>query len=149
MFVTLSNGERVYFDNSNNASFYATSEHTCYEGLNAVNCGIQRQYLPSPGLALHTDQFASFANYGSWEVNGAGRYYGDPRFANPSLDAHISSARTTGLGWLRSDYAAGNTSVFSFTRGYWTGASNSGLFTLYLYTFDTYAYASLGFRAAR
>ena len=149
MSVTLSNGEQVYFDNSNNASFYATSEWTCYEGTNAVNCAIQRQNMPSPGLALHTDQFASFSSYGSLQVNGDGRYYGDPRFANPSLNSFISSARTSGLGWLRSDYAAANTTLFSFTRGYWTGATSSGLFTLYLYTLDTYAYASLGFRAAK
>lgn len=147
--VVLSNGERFYFDtNAANVTGHTISEWTCFTGTNASNCGLQRQYLPSPGQALYTDQFALFTNYNSLQSNGT-YYYGDPRYANPSLNAYVNSSRTAGLGYLRSDYVAGNTTVYTFTRGYWTGVNTAGLFTLYLYTDSVYAYSSLGFRAAR
>lgn len=147
--VVLSNGERFYFDtNAANVVGHTISEWTCYTGTNAANCGLQRQFSPSPGQALFTDQFALFTNYNSLQSNGT-YYYGDPRFANPSLNAYVNSSRTAGLGYLRSDYVAGNTTPYTFTRGYWTGVNSSGLFSLYIFTGDTYAYSSLGFRSAK
>ncbi len=145
--LTLSNGAIMYFD-TGASSYYASQEWTCYTGSNASNCGIAAQYMPAPAAAYHTDQFGLFTNYGSLSVNGSGHYYGDPRYSNPSLNTYISSARNKGLGYLRDVYAAGSSTVYGFSRGYWNGATSSGLFTLYLYTDQSYSHATYGFRAA-
>lgn len=146
LFVTLSNGSQVYFD-TGSGSYYASNEFTCYTGPNANACGLAGQYHPSPSNALYSDQLATFTSFGSLPVTSS-YYYGDPRYANPSLGSYINSSRTAGLGYLRSTYASGATTVYNFTRGPWTGVNSSGLFTLYLYTDQTYAHATYGFRAA-
>lgn len=147
--IRLSNGETMYFDTGSSTG-RASNEWTCYTGSNASNCGLAAQYHPTPNNAYHTDQFTFFTGYGSFTVDGSGRYYGDPRYANPSLGAFITSARDKGLGYLRSSYAAGSSSVYGFNRGSWTGATSSGLFTAYIYTLQaSYAHSTYGFRAAK
>jgi len=143
----LSNGETVHFD-TGASSWYSSYEFTCYTGPNASDCGLAQQYQPAPANAYQTDQFTILTSYGSMPVNSAGRYYGDPRFANPSLNTYINSSRDKGLGFLRSSYSAGSATVHSFIRGQWNNANLSGLFTLYVYTLQSYANAQYGFRAA-
>lgn len=146
--VVLSNGQRIYFD-TGSSSYYASVEFTCYTGAGASSCGIAAQHQPSPASALHTDQFqSSIASYGALQTSGS-YLYGDPRFANPGLASSISTARNTGLGYLRSSYAAGSAVTYNTTRGFWTGANTSGLFSLQFLTIDTYAHATYGFRAAK
>jgi len=144
---TLSNGSVIYFD-TGTGSGYASNEWTCYTGPNANNCGLAQQYQPQPANAYHTDQFGIFTTYGSMPTSG-GYYYGDPRYANAALAPFVTSARDKGLGYLRSSYASGGATVFGFNRGSWTGATSAGLFTLYIYTNQTYAHATYGFRAAK
>jgi len=146
--VVLSNGETIYFDTGVETG-KASSEFTCYTGPSASNCGLESRLLPIPQNAYHTDQFAAFTSYGVLPTNAASRYYGDPRYANPALGAYVSYARNTGLGYLRSGYTSGSTSMFNFIRGPWNGASSSGLFTLYASSFQTYEHAAYGFRAAK
>ncbi len=145
--LTLSNGQIIYFD-TGSTSYYASNEWTCYTGPSANNCGLAQQSQPTPANAFYTDQFGYFTSYGAFTTNGSGYYYGDPRFANPSLNAYINASRNTGLGYLRSSYASGSGTIYSFSRGSWNGAASSGLFTLYVYTTQTYAHAAYGFRAA-
>lgn len=144
---TLSNGSVIYFD-TGTGSGYAGNEWTCYTGSNANNCGLAQQYQPQPANAYYTDQFGLFTSYGSMPAS-SGRYYGDPRYANAALAPFVTSARDKGLGYLRSSYASGSATVFGFNRGSWTGVASSGLFTLYIYTNQTYAHATYGFRAAK
>lgn len=146
--VTLSNGETIHFD-TGSSSNRASNEWTCYTGNNASSCGLAGQHHPIPANAYFTDQFGFFSSYGSFQTSGD-YYYGDPRFANPSLGAYVTSARDKGLGYLRSTYGVGSSSVYGFNRGSWTGATSSGLFTLYIYTLQgSYAHATYGFRAAK
>jgi len=147
--VVLSNGETIYFDTGVDTG-KASSEFTCYTGPSANSCGLESRLLPiSQNGANYTDQFAAFTSYGVLATNGAGRYYGDPRFANPSLNSFVNATRNTGTGYLRSGYVTGSTSVFAFIRGPWNGANSSGLFTLYASSYQNYAHAAYGFRAAR
>lgn len=142
----LSNGQTIYFD-TGTASYYASNEWTCYTGPSAENCGLEAQFQPIPANAYYTDQFTNFTSYGSLKTSGS-YYYGDPRYANSALGAYVNSSRNTGLGYLRSSYAAGGSNIFAFSRGSWTGASSSGLFTLYIFTLQNYQHAQYGFRAA-
>jgi len=146
--VVLSNGQTIAFDTGTSASYYASYEWTCYTGTNANNCGLAAQNQPIPANAYYTDQSGTFTSYGSLATNGSGYYYGDPRYANSALGAYVNSSRNNGLGFLRSSYASGSGTVFTFVRGSWNGANSSGLFSLYIYTAQTYAHASYGFRAA-
>lgn len=143
----LSNGEVVHFD-TGASSWYSSYEFTCYTGPNADNCGLAQQHQPTPANAYHTDQFTILTSYGSLPVNESGRYYGDPRFANPSLNSYINSTRDKGLGYLRSSHSAGVATLHSFVRGQWNNSTSSGLFTLYIYTQQNFANAQYGFRAA-
>ncbi len=146
--VLLSNGSRVYFD-TGASSYYAYVEYTCYNGSGASNCGLAAQNQPSPANAYYTDQLqSSVSSFGSLQNNGT-YFYGDPRFANPSLNASVNTARNSGTGYLRSTYVAGSSTVYSSTRGFWNGANSSGLFTLQFLTVDSYAHATYGFRAAK
>ena len=146
--LTLSNGQIIYFD-TGSASYYASSEWTCYTGPSASNCGLAQQSQPIPANAYYTDQFGTFTSYGAFPTNASGYYYGDPRYANPALAPYVTSARNAGLGYLRSSYSSGSSTIYGFSRGAWTGASSSGLFTLYVYTVQSsYSYAGWGFRAA-
>ncbi len=145
--VTLSNGQTIAFD-TGASSYYAAYEWTCYTGANANSCGLAAQYQPTPANAYYTDQFNLFSGYGSFTTNGSGYYYGDPRYANSTLGAYINSSRNNGLGYLRSSYASGSSTVYTFIRGFWTGVNSSGLFTLYMYTNQSYAHAQYGFRVA-
>jgi len=146
--VVLSNGERIYFDTSQNTG-YAGNEFTCYTGPSANNCGLAASSLPMPRNAYYTDQFALFTSYGALTTNAAGRYYGDPRYATPSLSTYITSARNTGLGYMYSGYVSGDATIYAFIRGRWNGANSSGLFTLYNDARQDYAHAAYGFRAAK
>lgn len=146
----LSNGQTIYFDTgTTNSPYYTTYEFTCYTGPSANNCGLAAQSQPIPQNAYYTDQFGYFTSYGTLPTNADGRYYGDPRYGNPALSSSVTSARNTGLGYLRSLYSSGSTQLYSFTRGYWTGSNSAGLYTLYIYTLQTYAHAQYGFRAAK
>lgn len=145
--VKLSNGQIIYFDTGSSA-YYAAYEWTCYTGTHASGCGLAAQYQPVPANAFYTDQFGLFTSYGSFSTNSSSYYYGDPRFANSALGAYVNSSRTAGLGYLRSSYASGSSTIYAFTRGFWTGANSSGLFSLYIYTTQTYAHSQYGFRAA-
>ena len=146
--IALSNGETVYFD-TGNTSGRASNEWTCYTGTNASSCGLAGQYQPAPANAYFTDQFGILTSYGSMQTSG-GYYYGDPRFANPGLASYVTSARNKGLGYLRSSYASGATTVYGLVRGNWIGATSSGLFTMYMYTQQSsYSHGVYGFRAAK
>lgn len=144
--LRLSNGQTIYFDTGSGAG-YASNEWTCYTGNQASSCALAAQYHPIPANAYHTDQFGLFTNYNALTTSGS-YYYGDPRYANPSLASSVTLARNTGLGYLRTSYAAGSSTLYNFSRGTWTGASSSGMFTLYMYTIATYAHSTYGFRAA-
>jgi len=146
--IILSNGERIYFDTSQNTG-YAGNEFTCYTGPSANNCGLAASSLPTPRNAFYTDQFTLFTSYGALTTNSAGRYYGDPRYATPALNAYINSSRNTGLGYMYSGYVAGDATVYAFIRGRWTAANSSGLFTLYNDAKQDFAHAAYGFRAAK
>lgn len=146
--ITLSNGQVVNFDTGNTAN-YASYEWTCYTGSAANNCALAAQSEPIPGNAYYTDQFATFTSFGSLATNASGYYYGDPRYGNSSLVPYVTSARNNGLGYLYSTYAAGSSNLFTFVRGAFTGANSSGLYTLYIYTNQSYQHAQYGFRAAR
>jgi len=146
--VVLSNGEKIYFDTSQNSG-YAGNEFTCYTGPSANNCGLAAGSLPTPRNAYYTDQFALFTSYGALTTNTSGRYYGDPRYATPSLSSYINSSRNTGLGYMYSGYVSGDATMYAFIRGRWTGANSSGLFTLYTDAKQDYAHAAYGFRAAK
>jgi len=146
--VVLSNGERIYFD-TGTATGYAANEFTCYTGALADNCGLAAQSLPVPGTAYYTDQFTLFTSYGALNTNTAGQYYGDPRFSNPTLSSYVTSARNAGLGYLRSGYVAGSTTLYAFIRSPGNGVVSSGLFSLYANSSQTYAHAQYGFRAAK
>jgi len=145
--IVLSNGQVITFD-TGSSSYYAAYEWTCYTGPDASNCGLAAEYQPTPSNAYYTDQFGSLTSYGSLSTNSSDYYYGDPRYANNSLNSYINSSRNSGLGYLRSSYSSGSSTVYTFVRGAWTGASSSGLFTLYIYTTQTYAQAQYGFRAS-
>lgn len=145
--LTLSNGQIIYFD-TGSSSYYASNEWTCYTGPSANNCGLAQQSQPIPANAYYTDQFGTFTSYGALPTNSSNYYYGDPRYGNPALGSYINSSRNTGLGYLRSSYAAGSSTPYAFSRGSWTGANSSGLFTLYIFTLQTYQHAIYGFRAA-
>ncbi len=145
-YLTLSNGQKIYFD-TGNSSYYAAYEWTCYTGPSANNCGLAAQSQPIPANAYYTDQFGTFTSYGAF-TTASGYYYGDPRYANSALGAYVNSSRTAGLGYLRSSYASGSSTVYAFYRGAWTGANSSGLFTLYINTLQNYSHAQYGFRAA-
>lgn len=145
--LLLSNGQTIYFDTSA-LSYYASNEWTCYTGPSANNCGLAAGSQPVPANAFYTDQFNLFTSYGAFTTNGSGYYYGDPRYANSALGAYVNSSRNAGLGYLRSSYSSGSSTVFAFSRGNWIGATSSGIFTLYIYTTQTYAQATFGFRAA-
>ena len=142
----LSNGQTIYFD-TGNSSYYAAYEWTCYTGPSAQSCGLAAQNQPIPNNAYYTDQFGTFTSYGAFATSG-GYYYGDPRYANSALGSYVNSSRNAGLGYLRSSYASGSSTIYAFYRGAWTGANSSGLFTLYVNTLQTYAHAQYGFRAA-
>lgn len=143
----LSNGQTISFD-TGSSSYYASTEWTCYTGPSADNCGLAAQSQPVPANVYYTDQFGTITGYGALPTNSSGYYYGDPRYANPALGAYVTSARNNGLGYLRTSYSSGSTTVYTFSRGFWTGATSSGLFTMYMFTTQTYAYATYGFRAA-
>ncbi|MBC7564800.1 hypothetical protein H7100_01010 [Candidatus Saccharibacteria bacterium] len=130
-------------------SYYASNEWTCYTGPSAENCGVAARNQPIPANSYYTDQFSIFNSYGAFATNASSYYYGDPRYANSALGASVNSSRDKGLGFLRSSYASGSGTIFTFSRGSWTGVKSSGLFTLYIYTTQTYAHASYGFRAAK
>lgn len=148
MSVVLSNGERVYFD-TGASSYNAYVEFTCYTGADSSGCGLAAQNLPSPANVYYTDQLDSLiSNFNSLESKD-GKYYGDPRFANPSLQASVNSSRNTGTGYFRTNYASGSSTVYNSTRGFWNGAKTSGLFTLQFFTTESYAHATYGFRAAK
>ena len=142
----LSNGQTIYFD-TGNTSYYAAYEWTCYTGPSAQSCGLAAKDQPTPANAYYTDQFGTFTSYGAL-TTASGYYYGDPRYANSALGAYVNSSRNTGLGYLRSSYSSGSSTVYAFYRGAWTGANSSGLFTMYINTLQSYAHAQYGFRAA-
>jgi len=145
---TLSNGQVIYFD-TGSGSYYSSNEWTCYTGPSASNCGLAAQDQPRPGNALYTDQFNLFTSFGALPTS-SGYYYGDPRYSNSALIPFVTSNRTKGLGYLRSSYAAGSGTVFNFSRGAWTGAATSGLFSLYMYTQQaSFSHATYGFRVAK
>lgn len=144
--VVLSNGQTIYFD-TGLGSGYASNEWTCYTGSQANSCGLAAQSQPIPANAYYTDQFGTFTSYGALQTSGS-YYYGDPRYANPNLAPYVTSARNAGLGYLRSSYAAGSSTIYNFNRGAWTGTTASGLFTMYMFTVTSYAHATYGFRAA-
>lgn len=145
--LVLSNGQIIRFD-TGTGSYYASNEFTCYTGPSANNCALAAQNQPTPANVYFTDQLSSITNYGSFTTS-AGYYYGDPRYANSVLAPYVNSSRDKGLGYLRSSYAAGSSTPFAFTRGSWTGAASSGVFTLYVFTTQTYAHATYGFRVAK
>jgi prepilin-type N-terminal cleavage/methylation domain-containing protein len=144
----LSNGQVIYFD-VGNGSYYASREWTCYTGTAASNCGIAGKDQPVPSNAYHTDQFATFTSFGALKTNTSGYYYGDPRYSNSALGAYVNSSRNKGLGYLWSLYAANSNTIYTFSRGYWTGATSGGLYTMYMNTITSYSHAQYGFRAAR
>lgn len=145
--VVLSNGQTIYFD-TGSGSYYASNEWTCYTGPSADNCGLAATHQPIPANAYYTDQFGTFTSYGTLATNGSGYYYGDPRYANSALGPYINASRNSGLGYLRSSYISGSGTIYAFSRGTWTGAQSSGLFTLYIFTTQTYEHATYGFRVA-
>jgi prepilin-type N-terminal cleavage/methylation domain-containing protein len=146
--LALSNGQRIYFDTGSD-SYYSSREWTCYTGTSANNCGIPAGSELSPATAYYSDQFGSIASYGALKKNAQGYYYGDPRYANPSLGTYVTSSRNKGLGYVYSTYASGSSTVYGFSRGVWTGDNSSGLFSLYMNTLQNYRHAAYGFRAAK
>lgn len=145
--VVLSNGQRIYFD-TGSTSYYASTEWTCYTGQNADTCGLAQQYQPQPAYGYYTDQANGITSFGNI-TNANGYYYGDPRYANPNLVPYVNASRNNGLGYFRSNYASGSSTVYTFERGAWTGANSSGIFNLNINTLQNYAHAIFGFRVAK